>query len=81
MIKKINYSEGEIKNVEKIDDFLPPPEDLVLKNQSIKITLSLSKDSVAFFKDEAYKHHIPYQRIIKTVLDKYADHYKNRKKA
>ena len=81
MKKKIKYSEGEIGKVEIIKDFLPLPKDLVLKNDSVKITISLSKDSVEFFKAQASANHIPYQKMIKNLLDKYADHYKERKKA
>jgi predicted DNA binding CopG/RHH family protein len=81
MKKKIKYSKGEIGEVEIINDFLPAPKDLILKNDSIKITISLSKDSIDFFKSQAFKYHTPYQKIIKTVLDKYADHYRDHKKA
>ena len=56
-------------------------EDLVLKNESVKVTISLSKDSVDFFKSQASKHHIPYQKMIKNLLDKYANHHSERKKA
>jgi len=76
MRKKIRYSKGEIGEFEIINDFLPAPKNLVLKNDSIKITISLSKDSVQFFKSEASKHNVPYQRIVKTLLDRYANHYK-----
>ncbi len=76
MKKKIKYSKGEIGEVEIVNDFLPSPKNLVLKNDSVKITISLSKDSVNFFKSQASKHHIPYQKMIKTLLDKYANHYK-----
>lgn len=81
MNKKIKYSKGEIGEVEIVDDFLPAPKDLILKKESVKITLALSKNSVDFFKLQASKHHIPYQKMIKTVLDKYAEHYGERKKA
>ena len=77
MKKKIIYSKGEIGDVEIINDFLPEPKNLVLKNDSVKITISLSKDSVKFFKSQASKHHIPYQKMIKNLLDKYANHYKH----
>jgi predicted DNA binding CopG/RHH family protein len=81
MKKKIKYSKGEMGEVEVMKDFLPLPKYLVLKNDSVKITISLSKDSVDFFKSQASANHIPYQRMIKNLLDKYAEHYKDRKKA
>ncbi|WP_250311125.1 CopG family transcriptional regulator [Rickettsia endosymbiont of Oedothorax gibbosus] len=75
MKKKIKYSDGEIKEVKIINDFLPAPENLILKDNSVKITTSLSKESVDFFKSQASKHHIPYQKMIKTLLDKYVNRY------
>lgn len=62
-----------------VEDFLPPPEKLVRKEENLKITISLSKSSVGFFKEKAKKIGIPYQTIIKTVLDKYSSHYQNLK--
>lgn len=76
MSKKIKYSDGDIGEVEIINDFLPSPEQLVLKNDSVKITLSLSKNSVDFFKSQAIKYHVPYQKMIKILLDKYANCHK-----
>ncbi|MCC8372228.1 MAG: BrnA antitoxin family protein [Rickettsia endosymbiont of Pseudomimeciton antennatum] len=75
MKKKIKYSDGEIKEVKIISDFLPAPENLILKDNTVKITISLSKESVDFFKSQASKHHIPYQKMIKTLLDKYVNRY------
>ncbi|MCC8483285.1 MAG: BrnA antitoxin family protein [Rickettsia endosymbiont of Labidopullus appendiculatus] len=75
MKKKIKYSDGEIKEVKIINDFLPAPENLILKDNSVKVTISLSKESVDFFKSQASKHHIPYQKMIKTLLDKYVNRY------
>jgi len=38
-------------------------------------TLALSKRSVEFFKREAAKHHTQYQRMIRRLLDAYAEHH------
>lgn len=76
MNKKINYTKGEISKVKIVSDFLPSPTDLVLKEALVKVTIALSKDSVDFFKKEAAKQHIPYQRMIKRLLNQYANHYK-----
>jgi predicted DNA binding CopG/RHH family protein len=53
-------------------DFLPPPHLLVPKDDSVKVTLALSGGSVAFFKREAKKCGVPYQRMIRALLDEYA---------
>jgi len=64
---------------ESIDDFLPPPELLVRKEDNVKITISLSKSSINFFKEQAKKAGVPYQTMIKTVIDRYSSHYQKTK--
>lgn len=59
----------------KIDDFLPPPELLGAKEETKKITISLSKRSIEFFKQASKMNHIPYQQMIRKVIDNYAEHY------
>lgn len=54
---------------------LPPPEDLVLKEDTVKVTISLSKASVEFFKREAKKHDTQYQKMIRKLLDFYVRQY------
>ena len=56
----------------RIDDFLPSPEKLVMPKKSIKITISLSKSSIDFFKQQAKLHHVKYQQMIRKLIDKYA---------
>ena len=73
MKKRIHYTEGEIGDVRIIPNFLPPPEQLVLKEDNVKVTLSLSQRSVEFFKREAGKRRVPYQRMIRALVDAYAD--------
>lgn len=60
MKKKIKYSNEEIGKVEIVKDFLPKPEDLVFKEDTIKVTLNLSKSSIEFFKEIAQKHGSQY---------------------
>lgn len=79
MKNKIKYSDGEIGEVKIVEDFLPKPEDLVLKDETVKVTLALTKASVAFFKSQAEINHVPYQAMIKSLLDKYASQYDTNK--
>jgi len=65
----------KIGKVEIVNDFLPKPEDLVFKEDTMKITLNLSKSSVEFFKGIAQKHGSQYQKVIRKLLDRYASHY------
>jgi uncharacterized protein len=66
------YSEGEIGDLKIVEDFLPSPSELVLREDNVKITLSLSRRSVEFFKREAGKAHVPYQRMVRALVDAYA---------
>ena len=75
MKSKIKYSNVKIGKVEIVNDFLPKPEDLVFKEDTMKITLNLSKSSVEFFKGIAQKHGSQYQKVIRKLLDRYASHY------
>jgi len=53
---KIKYTNEPIGKVKVISDFLPSPEELVLKDETVKVTIALSKTSVEFFKKEAKKY-------------------------
>jgi len=71
MKKKIKYTDEPMGKVKMIADFLPPPEELVFKEETVKVTISLSKKSVEFFKQEASKHRTQYQKMIRRLLDEY----------
>ena len=76
MKNKIKYTDESLGKLRVIDDFLPAPEDLVFKEENVKVTMSLSKSSVEFFKKEAGKHHTSYQAMIRRLLDLYAAKHK-----
>jgi len=59
--------------VEVVADFLPSPAELSFREDGVKVTLALSKSSVAFFKAEASKHQTQYQRMIRRLLDAYVE--------
>ena len=80
MSKTIQYSNEPIGDLNLIPDFLPSPEELALKQQNTKVTISLSSESVAYFKDTAKKHHMQYQKIIRQLLDEYVAHQKSANK-
>ena len=75
MSAKIRYTDEPLGKLKIVSDFLPPPEDLVFREEGIKVTLALSKRSVEFFKHEAAKRNTPYQRMIRRLLDAYAERY------
>jgi predicted DNA binding CopG/RHH family protein len=74
--KAVRHSTGEIGQLRVVKDFLPRPEELALKDNNVKVTLSLSRRSVDFFKREAKRHRVPYQRMIRALVDKYAERVK-----
>jgi len=75
MKKIIKYTDEPIGDIKIIEDFLPSPKDLIFKEENVKVTISLTKESVDFFKAEAKKHHTQYQKMIRNLLDVYADNH------
>lgn len=71
MNRKTKYSNEPIGDLKIIQDFLPAPEALAFKEDTVKVTITLSKESVEFFKKAAKKHHTPYQKMIRRLLDAY----------
>lgn len=56
MKKTVKYTHEPIGDLKIVADFLPPPKDLIFKDDTVKITISLTKESVEFFKKEAEKN-------------------------
>ena len=77
MNKRIRYSDEPLGKIKLVPDFLPSPEELALKNKQTKVTISLSSESVAYFKEAAKKHHTQYQRMIRQLLDDYVAQQKS----
>ena len=75
MSERIRYTDEPLGKLRIVPDFLPPPQDLVFREEGVKVTIALSKRSVEFFKSEARKHHTQYQRMIRRLLDAYAEHH------
>jgi predicted DNA binding CopG/RHH family protein len=71
--KTVKYTAGEIGSVRVIADFLPAPDALVPREDNVKVTLALSRRSVDFFKRAAKKRGVPYQRMIRALVDAYAE--------
>ena len=61
-----------IGNVTIVEDFLPPPEQLVPKKNTVRVTMEFTKESIEFFKREAQKHNASYQAMIRNLVDIYA---------
>ena len=68
-----------IGKMKRIKDFLPRPEELVMPEETVKITIALKKSSVEFFKHKAQECHIKYQKMIRELVDRYAAQYSSAK--
>jgi|TARA_B110000263_G_scaffold204661_1_gene185004 predicted DNA binding CopG/RHH family protein len=75
MTAKRKYNDGPIGEIEVVDDFLPSPEELAFKEDTVKVTIALSKSSVEFFKGKAEEHQTAYQKMIRRLLDSYVDRH------
>lgn len=75
MRNRIIDSNMPVGKMTRINDFLPPPEKLVILEDTVKVTLSLRKSSVEFFKHQANLNHTKYQKMIRELVDKYATKY------
>jgi len=75
MKQKINYTDEPLGILRAVKDFLPSPDQLALSEDTVKITIALSKSSVTFFKQAATKHGSQYQRMIRNLLDYYTVHH------
>jgi predicted DNA binding CopG/RHH family protein len=69
---KIKYTEEPMGELGIIKDFLPKPEELALKEENVKITISLNKSSIDFFKKKAKEQRTSYQKMIRRLIDWYA---------
>ncbi len=75
MKSKIKYT-NEPLEMELVEDFLPPPDQLALKQDTVKVTIGLSKPTVDFFKAQARQNHTQYQKMIRRLLDLYAARFR-----
>jgi hypothetical protein len=55
-----------------VSDFLPPPETLIPKKKTVRVTMEFTQESIDFFKREAKRHNASYQAMIRNLVDIYA---------
>jgi predicted DNA binding CopG/RHH family protein len=85
MTNKVSYTDAPTEIAEALEsagaleDFLPSPEQLVLKTEKEKITIAIDKNSLELFKRYANKHNAKYQTMINGVLSSYADKFLSHK--
>lgn len=64
-----------IGKLTRVEDFLPPPGKLVVPEYTVKVTLRLSRKSLNFFKEQARKYHTKYQKMLRSLVDRYVERY------
>ena len=75
MSKRTTEADFPIGQLTRIKDILPPPEKLVVPEETIKVTLLLSKSSIRFFKQQAAQHRTKYQRMLRALVDRYTEQF------
>ncbi|MBI3997259.1 MAG: CopG family transcriptional regulator [Candidatus Omnitrophica bacterium] len=75
MSKRTSDADFPIGRLRRIKDILPPPEQLVVSEETIKVTLLLSKSSIRFFKQQAAQHRTKYQRMLRELVDRYTEQF------
>ncbi len=65
--------EQALRSAKRIEDTLPPPEELVRKKHSV--TIRLDEDIVQWFKEQGGQ----YQTLINEVLRRYKEHFSGRR--
>ena len=75
MSNRTSDADFPIGKLTRIKDVLPPPEQLVVPEETIKVTLLLSKSSIRFFKQQAAQHRTKYQRMLRELVDRYAKQF------
>lgn len=69
--KEIEYTDEPMQVGRRVDDFLPPPEELVFRPKGVKVTITLSEESIDYFKEQGDRLNAPYQRMIRNLIDEY----------
>ena len=75
MSKRTSDADFPVGRLTRIKDVLPPPDKLVVPEDTIKVTLLLSKSSVWFFKQQAAQHRTKYQRMLRELVDRYTEQF------
>lgn len=71
MKKRTKYTD-EAMEFEIIEDFLPPPDQLVRRTRKVKVTLEVGEPTVQMFRKKAGRSPAGYRRMMGELLDFYA---------
>ena len=71
----VRYADEPMEVGKRVPDFLPSPRELAEADEVVKVTIALSKSSVAFFKQAAEENNSSYQKMIRRLLDEYVQRH------
>ena len=72
---RVKYTDEPLE-ARLVSDFLPKPENLILREKKTRVTLTLTEKSLVFFKSAAKKHGASYQAMIRRLIDYYVANQK-----
>jgi len=72
---RVKYSDEPIE-ARVVSELLPSPENLILREEKTRVTLTLADKSLDFFKSAAKKHRVSYQAMIWRLIDYYVANQK-----
>jgi len=75
---KTKLNNQNVNEVSRFKSSMPSLDQLAQKEDAVKVTLSLTKSSVDYFKSEAAKREVCYQVMIRNLIDEYVKHFANK---
>ena len=75
MEKRKKLEDTPKREITVIDDFLSQPSQMVRKEDTVKVTSEYTRSSIEFLKKEAKKAKVPYQRMLRALVDKYVEQH------
>jgi len=75
MKKTTRFEDAPKGKLAVVKDFLPPPAQLSRKEDTVKITSEFTRSSIEFLKEEAKKAKVPYQKMLRVLLDRYVEQH------
>ena len=76
MKKPARFEDAPKGKVTIIEDFLPPHSQLVRKLETVRVTSEFTRSSIEFLKQEAQKAHLPFEIMLRSLVDEYVEQHK-----
>ncbi len=76
MRKEMAEYTDEPMEIGKVVEVLPSPAELARMARTERATLTLTKATLDYFREEAKRERVPYNLLIRNALDEYIRHMK-----